>query len=123
MAPAGDEPVDEYLETDKQHGEGNVTGSGLPCRCEGGSVLSRAVKSPRHRQAGQLKGHSHDSSDEGYVRGQRRDDGAGPRCLATSGSVAAPFAETGVLFAEWPLSSAFAKSYKVGKWPMYQRLD
>lgn len=28
------------------------------------------------------------------------------------------FAETDVLFAEWPLSFAFAKSYKVEKWPM-----
>ena len=43
MAPAGDEPVDEYLETDKQHGEGNVADGQNGEQCERKQRIARSI--------------------------------------------------------------------------------
>lgn len=43
MAPAGDEPVDKYLETDKQHGEGNVADGQNGEQCEREQRIARSI--------------------------------------------------------------------------------
>ena len=43
MAPAGDEPVDEYLEADKQHGEGNVADGQNGEQCEREQRIARSI--------------------------------------------------------------------------------
>lgn len=43
MAPAVDEPVDEYLKTDKQHGEGNVADGQNGEQCERKQRIARSI--------------------------------------------------------------------------------